>query len=104
MLLEAEFFGLGDEANPTTALLRRKPLSVGFNQRKYLHISPPTSSLPFSIEKGLDPFLSAKTVKSLAIDWQDGLLDRLNQHVKGTSAEHKSLFDTIIDLARIALK
>ncbi|POW05856.1 hypothetical protein PSTT_09430 [Puccinia striiformis] len=81
-------------------LLRRKPLSVGFNQRKYLHISPPTSSLPFSIEKGLDPFLSAKTVKSLAIDWQDGLLDRLNQHVKGTSAEHKSLFDTIIDLAK----
>ncbi|KNZ57646.1 uncharacterized protein VP01_2109g2 [Puccinia sorghi] len=35
-----------------------------------------------------------------SISIKDGLLERLNQHVKGTPAEHKSLFDTIVDLAK----
>jgi Fe-Mn family superoxide dismutase len=61
----------------------RNPCSA-FIQRAALHVSPPTTALPFPIEQGLPPFLSSKTAKSLAIDWQDGLLDRLNQHVKGS--------------------
>lgn len=65
-----------------------------------LHVSPSISSLPFSIDQGLPPFLSSIALKSLAVDWHDGLLDRLNQHVKGTAVENKSLFDTIIDLAK----
>ncbi|CAH7684892.1 hypothetical protein BY996DRAFT_367481 [Phakopsora pachyrhizi] len=65
-----------------------------------LHISPPISSLPFSIDTGLSPFLTSKTCKILAVEWQDGLLDRLNQYVRGTSAESKTLFDTIVDLSK----
>ncbi|KAG0146858.1 hypothetical protein CROQUDRAFT_722640 [Cronartium quercuum f. sp. fusiforme G11] len=68
--------------------------------RRLLHVPPPVSSLPFSLENGVPPFLSAKTLKTLAIDWQTGLLDRLNQKVQGTAAEHLSLFDSIIHLAK----
>ncbi|EGF99602.1 uncharacterized protein MELLADRAFT_40203 [Melampsora larici-populina 98AG31] len=65
-----------------------------------LHQVPPTSSLPFNVETGLLPFLSSKTLKTLSIDWQTGLLDRLNQHLQGSDAEHLSLFDSIIHLAK----
>ncbi|WAR62959.1 hypothetical protein PtB15_18B41 [Puccinia triticina] len=84
---------------PSIVLGSRNPFS-GYTPKAALHVSPPTTSLPFSIDQGLEPFISAKTARSLAIDWQDGLLDRLNQHVKGTPAENKSLFDTIVDLAK----
>ncbi|KAA1073198.1 hypothetical protein PGT21_003429 [Puccinia graminis f. sp. tritici] len=80
--------------------IRLRPRNPAHTSKAGLHVSPPITSLPYSIDQGLTPFLSAKTVKSLAIDWQDGLLDRLNQHVKGTPAENKSLFDTIVDLAK----
>ncbi|KAH9816515.1 Manganese/iron superoxide dismutase [Melampsora americana] len=65
-----------------------------------LHQLPPTTSLPFNLETGLLPFLSSNTLKTLSIEWQTGLLDRLNQHLQGTGAEHLSLFDSIIHLAK----
>ncbi|MBW0504408.1 hypothetical protein O181_044123 [Austropuccinia psidii MF-1] len=77
-----------------------KPFSFNRSIIRSLHISPPSNSLPFSLEHGLSPFLSSNTLKSLAIDWQDGLLDRLNQHVKDTPVEHSNLFDTIVELSK----
>ena len=39
--------------------------------------------LPYSIDAGLNPFLSPAALKTIAVDWQQGVLDRLNELVRG---------------------
>ena len=40
--------------------------------------------LSYPVEQGLGSFLPAHTLKMLAEDYQQGLLDRLNDHIRGT--------------------
>lgn len=42
--------------------------------------------LPYSIEEGLGDFLPPNALKVVAIDYQDGLLQRLNEEVRGKFA------------------
>ena len=46
------------------------------------HTSRP---LPYPIENGIGDFLPPAALKTLAVDYQQGLLDRLSELVKGAS-------------------
>lgn len=104
------------------ALPRRLPKAVAVHRaaRRSLHTPLPLSSLSFNVDAGLKPFLSPATTRMLAVEWQEGLLDRLNEYVAGqqhrslgrdcrelkvlpltgTESEGKTLFDTIVDLSK----
>ena len=80
-----------------------------FHQRK---------GLPYSVEQGLGEFLSADALRIIAEDYQGGLLERLNDQVRGASMpptdlyvrlpdmrtgtvlENKSVVQTVIEAAR----
>ena len=40
--------------------------------------------LPYSIENGLGDFLSPEALRVIAVDYQSGLLERLNDEVRGS--------------------
>ncbi|KAI0370305.1 manganese and iron superoxide dismutase [Pilatotrama ljubarskyi] len=56
--------------------------------------------LSYPIEEGLGTFLPPHTLKMIAEDYQQGLLDRLNDQVRGTSLENKSIVQTVVEGAR----
>ncbi|GJJ07388.1 hypothetical protein Clacol_001590 [Clathrus columnatus] len=55
--------------------------------------------LPYDIEQGLGDFLTPEGLKLIAIDYQQGLLTRLNEQIKGTDLATKSVTDTVIATA-----
>ncbi|KAI0829335.1 Manganese/iron superoxide dismutase [Trametes gibbosa] len=56
--------------------------------------------LSYPIQEGLGTFLPPHTLKMIAEDYQQGLLDRLNDQVRGTSLENKNIVQTIIESAQ----
>ena len=66
-------------------------------QRRALHQLPPQ---PAAIVEGCDPFLSKRTTSLLWNQWQAGLLQRLNDEVKGTPRAAESVVETVISTAR----
>ncbi|TFK87449.1 manganese and iron superoxide dismutase [Polyporus arcularius HHB13444] len=56
--------------------------------------------LSYPVEEGLGSFLPPQALQMVAVDYQQGLLDRLNDQVRGTALENKSIVQTIIDAAR----
>lgn len=42
--------------------------------------------LPYAVEDGLGVFLPPDALRTIAVDWQEGLLDRLNAEVKSQTA------------------
>ena len=49
--------------------------------RRNIHVRVP---LPYKIENGMGDFLPPAALKVIAEDYQQGLLDRLNEQIKGT--------------------
>jgi superoxide dismutase, Fe-Mn family len=45
-----------------------------------IHVQVP---LPYKIEDGMGDFLSPAALQVVAVDYQQGLLDRLNEQIKG---------------------
>ncbi|KAH9918169.1 uncharacterized protein B0H18DRAFT_968520 [Fomitopsis serialis] len=41
--------------------------------------------LPYPIENGLGEFMSPEALKVVALDYQNGLLERLNDQIRGAS-------------------
>ncbi|OCH94323.1 manganese and iron superoxide dismutase [Obba rivulosa] len=65
---------------------------------RQLHIR---KELAYPIEQGLGDFLSPEALKMLAVDYQEGLLDRLNELVKNHDGMRSmSVVQTVIDAAR----
>ncbi|UZJ54157.1 hypothetical protein CBS101457_003477 [Exobasidium rhododendri] len=64
-----------------------------------LHSLPP---LPVNLseEKGCSPLFSSTAVKLLWNDWQGGLLNKLNDEVRGTQWESSSIVETVIGTSR----
>ncbi|KZT74522.1 manganese and iron superoxide dismutase [Daedalea quercina L-15889] len=56
--------------------------------------------LPYPIDEGLGAFLSPEALKVIAVDYQNGLLERLNDQVRGTVLQDKSVAQTAIEAAR----
>ncbi|KAG2013454.1 hypothetical protein CC2G_010367 [Coprinopsis cinerea AmutBmut pab1-1] len=52
--------------------------------------------LQYPIEGGLGNFLPPPALKT-AVEWQTGLLDRLNEEVKGTAEESTSVIQTVLN-------
>ncbi|CAE7224963.1 unnamed protein product [Rhizoctonia solani] len=64
--------------------------SVGLHARR---------ELEYPIENGLGEFLTPEGLKTIAVDWQEGLLDRLNEEVKDTELAGQSVMQTLVSTA-----
>ena len=51
--------------------------------RRAIHSRVP---LDYPLEAGVGTFLSPKALKTVAVDWQEGVLNKLNTLTRGTSA------------------
>ncbi|KAM0791496.1 hypothetical protein ACM66B_005949 [Microbotryomycetes sp. NB124-2] len=70
----------------------RRPARASL-QRRSVHQRVP---LPYEIDNGLQPFMSAQALRTTAVDWQQGVLSRLNELVQGTELENLSVYQTVI--------
>jgi len=52
--------------------------------------------LKYPIEEGLGDFLPPEALKTIAVEYQEGLLERLNDEVRGTEHENQSVAQTVI--------
>src|SRR5712675_1317940 len=66
-----------------SAVLTRSPATAATFLRRTIHVRVP---LPYKVEDGMGDFLSPAALKVIAEDYQQGLLDRLNEQIKGTNA------------------
>ncbi|KAN0140325.1 hypothetical protein V8E53_002221 [Lactarius tabidus] len=64
--------------------------------RRNIHVRVP---LPYKIEDGMGDFLPPSALKVIAEDYQQGLLDRLNEQIKGTKLENQSVAQIVISTA-----
>ena len=55
-------------------------LRVHWTARRCLHVR---RALPYAVEDGLAPLFSPEALQTLAVDYQQGLLDRLNEETRG---------------------
>ncbi|KAH7930266.1 hypothetical protein BV22DRAFT_1079177 [Leucogyrophana mollusca] len=67
-----------------------------WGMRRHLHSR---KDLPYKIEDGLGNFMSPRTLKLVAEEYQQGLLDRLNAEVAGTAEHSRTVAQTVIDTA-----
>lgn len=68
---------------PSLSQTKRTQLTL----RRNLHTRNP---LPYDIDNGLGDFLTPQALRMVAIDYQQGLLDRLNEQIQGACLEHRS--------------
>jgi len=80
-------------AFPTRSSLRLTRFKSRWGSRD-LHKAAP---LPYSVEEGLGEFLPPAALKTVAEEYQNGLLERLNEQIRGTEHENANLVDTIIN-------
>jgi len=80
----------------TRAAAQRIPSAQLFARREK-HTLP---NLPYSLDSSLEPFLSTKALRGTAVEWHQGNLDRLNDLVRGTPFENKSVARTIMDSSK----
>ncbi|KIY72874.1 manganese and iron superoxide dismutase [Cylindrobasidium torrendii FP15055 ss-10] len=71
--------------------LRRQPVAI-----RTLH---QRSMLPYRLEEGLGEFLPAPALKTVAVDYQEGLLKQLNEEIRGTEYATMTVVDTILAAA-----
>ncbi|KDN50037.1 hypothetical protein RSAG8_01373, partial [Rhizoctonia solani AG-8 WAC10335] len=55
--------------------------------------------LEYPIEEGLSEFLTPEGLRTIAVDWQEGLLERLNEEIKDTELAGQSVMQTLISTA-----
>ncbi|KAI9430915.1 hypothetical protein H4582DRAFT_2013270 [Lactarius indigo] len=70
--------------------------SLATASRRSIHVRVP---LPYKIEDGMGDFLPPAALKVIAEDYQQGLLDRLNEQIKGTGLENQSVAQIVISTA-----
>jgi Fe-Mn family superoxide dismutase len=61
----------------------RVPKSVAWGVTRQLTTLHQRRALEYPLEDGLGEFLTPEGLKMIAVDWQEGLLERLNEEVKG---------------------
>ncbi|KAI5894329.1 manganese and iron superoxide dismutase [Schizophyllum commune H4-8] len=67
------------------------------HNRRALHTVRP---LPYSVEEGLGRFMPPQALKTVAVDYLGGLVERLNNEIRDTELENKKLVDVIIGAAQ----
>ncbi|SCZ88080.1 BZ3500_MvSof-1268-A1-R1_Chr2-1g04175 [Microbotryum saponariae] len=78
-------------AAATAAAAAAAPSTVSIRRRN-LHQRVP---LPYQLEHGLEPFLSPTALRTIAVDWQQGVLTHLNELVRGTTVENQTVLQTV---------
>ena len=58
----------------------KKPCRTPWTPRRHVHMR---KHLPYNIEDGLGNFMSSRTLQMVAVEYQQGLLDRLSQECRG---------------------
>ncbi|GAA5827487.1 hypothetical protein JCM3770_005253 [Rhodotorula araucariae] len=76
---------------PLARTLARRATSAPGSRRSVHHRVP----LPYDPEQGIPGFLSPAALRTVAVDWQQGLLARLNDLVRGTELESASVLQTL---------
>ncbi|KAL1687934.1 Manganese/iron superoxide dismutase [Schizophyllum commune] len=71
--------------------------SASLRERRALHTVRP---LPYAVEEGLGRFMPPKALKTVAVDYLGGLVERLNNEIRDTELENKKLVDVIIGAAQ----
>ncbi|KAL4082033.1 hypothetical protein V8B97DRAFT_2020527 [Scleroderma yunnanense] len=64
--------------------------------RRNLHTR---KELPYKVEDGLGDFMSPRTLQMVAVEYQQGLLDRLNDHLRDTEDKRKTVAQIVLDTA-----
>ncbi|KAF9782792.1 Manganese/iron superoxide dismutase [Thelephora terrestris] len=64
--------------------------------RRHIHT---VKQLPYPVENGLGDFLPPAALKTIGVEYQQGLLERLSEQVHGTELANKSVVQTVIDTA-----
>ncbi|GAA6020235.1 hypothetical protein JCM11491_003858 [Sporobolomyces phaffii] len=77
-----------------TSLLRTRAVGTAWSPagQRFVHHRVP---LPYQLEQGLPGFLSPAALKTVAVDWQQGVLDRLTDLVRNTDADNLSVLQTL---------
>jgi len=70
-------------ANWQRGAAARSTLLPWSTSRRTIHVRVP---LPYKVEDGMGDFLSPAALKVIAEDYQQGLLDRLNEQIKGNAS------------------
>ncbi|KAF8495159.1 hypothetical protein F5888DRAFT_1712544 [Russula emetica] len=83
-------------ANWQRSAAARSTLLPWSTSRRTIHVRVP---LPYKVEDGVGDFLSPAALKIIAEDYQQGLLDRLNEQIKGTNLENMSVAQIVITTA-----
>ncbi|ESK93615.1 manganese superoxide dismutase [Moniliophthora roreri MCA 2997] len=73
-----------------------RPSAISRWNLRALHTPKP---LKYRIEEGLGEFLPPAAYRTVAVEYQQGLLERLNEEARGTELEGMSVVDTIIKTA-----
>ncbi|THH21040.1 hypothetical protein EW146_g435 [Bondarzewia mesenterica] len=60
--------------------------------------------LPYKVEDGMGQFLTPQGLKNIAVDYQQGLLDRLNEQVKGSGDSNTTVAQVVISTSLDASK
>ncbi len=81
-------------ANWQHSAVARSTLLPWSTSRRTIHVRVP---LPYKVEDGMGDFLSPAALKVIAEDYQQGLLDRLNEQIKGTVTAFFSLHELRIN-------
>lgn len=64
--------------------------------RRTLHTR---KELPYKVEDGLGNFMSPSTLNMVAMEYQQGLLDRLNEYIRDTDDRRKTIAQVVLDTA-----
>ncbi|KAJ3848417.1 hypothetical protein EV368DRAFT_68284, partial [Lentinula lateritia] len=78
--------------------MHRSPVARALSRSltRGVHTAKP---LPYDPKHGLGAFLPPEALRVVAIEYQQGLLDRLNDEVRGTEMANMSVMQTIISAA-----
>ncbi|KAF9224334.1 manganese and iron superoxide dismutase [Gyrodon lividus] len=91
---------LAASSSRSTALVASKTTKSSRMQwaaRRCLHTR---KELPYKIEEGLGNFMSSQTLKMVAVEYQQGLLDRLEEHCRDVDSKRKTIAQIVLDTAQ----
>ncbi|KAK0550070.1 hypothetical protein OC846_003827 [Tilletia horrida] len=84
----------------STARLPSSRSSSAPRQSRSLHSCPPLPAKILEAQGECAPFLSSKAIQLIGVEWQSGLLSRLNDEVRGTEFEMATVPETVLGTAR----
>ncbi|KZV71427.1 hypothetical protein PENSPDRAFT_577744 [Peniophora sp. CONT] len=83
-------------ATSSAATAATPTLRAQWTARRCLHVR---RALPYAVEDGLAPLFTPEALQTIGVEYQQGLLDRLNDETRGTTHVNKTVAQIVIDTA-----